>query len=32
VLEPAEARTLLDSIDVSTHADLRDRALIAIMV
>jgi site-specific recombinase XerD len=32
VLEPAEARDLLDSIDVSTHAGLRDRALIAMMV
>ncbi len=32
VLKPAEARELLDSIDVSTHAGLRDRALIAMMV
>lgn len=32
VLEPAEARTLLDSIDTSTLAGLRDRALIALMV
>jgi site-specific recombinase XerD len=32
VLDPAEARTLLDSIDVSTHAGLRDRALIGLMV
>jgi site-specific recombinase XerD len=32
VLEPAEARTLIDSIDVSTHAGLRDRALIGLMV
>jgi site-specific recombinase XerD len=32
VLEPAEARDLLDSIDVTTHAGLRDRALIALMV
>jgi site-specific recombinase XerD len=32
VLEPAEARALLDSIDVSTHAGLRDRALVALMV
>ena len=32
VLEPSEARELLDSIDVSTHAGLRDRALIAMMV
>jgi site-specific recombinase XerC len=32
VLDPAEARTLLDSIDVSTHAGLRDRALIELTV
>lgn len=32
VLEAAEARQLLDSIDVSTPAGLRDRALIALMV
>jgi site-specific recombinase XerD len=32
VLEPSEARTLLDAIDVSTIAGLRDRALIGIMV
>jgi site-specific recombinase XerD len=32
VLEADEARALLDSIDVSTHAGLRDRALIALMV
>jgi site-specific recombinase XerD len=32
VLEPAEARTLLDSIDATTPAGLRDRALIALMV
>ena len=32
VLDPAEARTLLDSIDVSTPAGLRDRSLIALMV
>jgi integrase/recombinase XerC len=32
VLEPEEARTLLDSIDVTNHAGLRDRALIALMV
>lgn len=32
VLDPAEARQLLDSIDVNTHAGLRDRALIALMV
>src|SRR5215471_8791822 len=32
VLDPGEARALLDSIDVSTLAGLRDRALIALMV
>ena len=32
VLDPSEARQLLDSIDVSTHAGVRDRALIALMV
>lgn len=32
VLDAAEARRLLDSIDVSTPAGLRDRALIALMV
>jgi site-specific recombinase XerD len=32
VLEPEEARALIDSIDVATHAGLRDRALIALMV
>ncbi|HEV7266350.1 MAG TPA: tyrosine-type recombinase/integrase [Falsiroseomonas sp.] len=32
VLDAAEARLLLDSIDVSTPAGLRDRALIALMV
>lgn len=32
VLDPSEARQLLDSIDVSTPAELRDRALIALMV
>ena len=32
VLDPAEARQLLDSIDVGTLAGLRDRALIALMV
>ena len=32
VLEPAEARLLLDCIDVTTHAGLRDRALIGLMV
>lgn len=32
VLEPAEARQLLDSLDISTPAGLRDRALIALMV
>ena len=32
VLEPEEARLLLDCIDVSTPVGLRDRALIALMV
>lgn len=32
VLEPSEARQLLDSIDTSTPAGLRDRALIALIV
>src|SRR4051812_38474849 len=32
VLAPEEARQLLDSIDVSTHAGLRDRVLIGLMV
>jgi site-specific recombinase XerD len=32
VLDPEEARLLLDSIDASTPAGLRDRALIALMV
>ena len=32
VLAPDEARRLLDSIDVTTHAGLRDRALIGLMV
>jgi len=32
VLDPSEARQLLDSIDVRTPAGLRDRALIALMV
>ena len=32
VLDPAEARALLDSIDVSTPVGLRDRALIGLMV
>ena len=32
VLDPKEARTLLDSIDVTTEIGLRDRALIALMV
>lgn len=32
VLDPAEARQLLDSIDVSTSIGLRDRALIGAMV
>jgi integrase/recombinase XerC len=32
VLSPGEARRVLDAIDVSTHAGLRDRALIGLMV
>ena len=32
VLEPKEARALLDAIDVTTPAGLRDRALIGLMV
>jgi len=32
VLDPAEARALLDSIDMSTVVGLRDRALIGLMV
>jgi integrase len=32
VLGPAEARALLDSVDVSTHAGLRHRTLIGLMV
>ena len=32
VLDPAEARALIDSIDATTPAGLRDRALIALMV
>lgn len=32
VLEPAEARELLDAIDVTTISGLRDRALIGLMV
>ena len=32
VLDPAEARRLLDAIDTTTHAGLRDRALIGLMV
>jgi site-specific recombinase XerD len=32
VLEPAEARGLLNSIDVTTAVGLRDRALICLMV
>ena len=32
VLDPTEARALLDSIDTSTVAGLRDRALIGLMV
>lgn len=31
-LEPAEACSLLDRIDITTHSGLRDRALIALMV
>jgi len=32
ILDSEEARHLLDSIDTSTHAGLRDRALIALMI
>jgi len=32
VLSPEEARRVLDAIDLNTHAGLRDRALIALMV
>jgi integrase len=32
VLDPVEARQLLDTIDVTTHIGLRDRALIGLMV
>ena len=32
VLQPAEARQLLDTIDTSTLRGLRDRALLAVMV
>ncbi len=32
VLEPAEARALIDRIDITTPAGLRDRALIGLMV
>jgi integrase/recombinase XerC len=32
VLDPSEARALLDAIDVSTPVGLRDRALIGLMV
>lgn len=32
VLDPVEARALLDSIDVTTHSGLRDRALMGLMV
>ena len=32
VLDPAEARELIDSIDTSRHVGLRDRALIGLMV
>ena len=32
MLDPSEARALLDSIDPANHAGMRDRALIALMV
>jgi integrase len=32
VLAPEEARTLIDAIEITTHAGLRDRALIGLMV
>jgi site-specific recombinase XerC len=32
VLDPSEARALLDRIEISTHSGLRDRALIGLMV
>jgi len=32
VLDPQEARTLLDAIDITTPAGLRDRALIGLMI
>ena len=32
VLQPAEARLLLDTIDTSTLSGLRDRALLSVMV
>jgi site-specific recombinase XerC len=32
VLAPEEARALIDSIDITTHVGLRDRALIGLMV
>jgi site-specific recombinase XerD len=32
ILAPEEARALIDSIDIMTHAGLRDRALIGLMV
>jgi integrase len=32
VLAPEEARQLLDSIDLNTHAGLRDRVLIGLMI
>jgi integrase len=32
VLAPEEARTLIDSIEITTPAGLRDRALIGLMV
>ena len=31
MLDPQEARALLDHIDITTHAGLRDRALVALM-
>jgi site-specific recombinase XerC len=32
VLDPAEARQLLDAIDIATPIGLRDRALVGLMV
>ena len=32
VLAPEEARALIDAIEITTHAGLRDRALIGLMV